>query len=310
MRGMVCPLTLFRNVVRDGDSMNMEIIDVHMHCFTGQKHASAVKYDIEKMRRGGLRNIVVVGLVNTHLDSRTMWNLIPDYVENRGDPNFNEVDDLLELTRLSDRFILPFVDTRHLWGNVSTALNSYIKQGFRGIKGIYLPDEGNDIGARGVPETLGITLQGYLKREWEILSFAQTNDLPVLYHMDTRQYEDVMVSILNDFPALRINFAHLGIGRKKFGTILDHYPNVYTDIANLLPHIKNNPSSYRDFIMHYPDRVCFGSDALLYQADTVLDYVSIVKELKLPEEIEVQVFNGNPSRFLGSSLQHSESGHL
>jgi hypothetical protein len=280
----------------------MEIIDVHMHCFTGRWHAAAVAHDLVKLRRAGLRNMVVAGLVNTHLDSRAMWNLIPDYVDNRGDPNFNEANDLLELTRLSDRFILPFVDTRHLWSDVSTALHGYIRQGFKGIKGIYLPDEGNDIGVRGVPETFGISLQRYLQREWEIFSFAQDHDLPVLYHMDSRRNGDVMVAILKDFPALRIDFAHLGIGRKTFATILDQYPNVYTDIANLLPLMKNNPASYRDFIMHYPDRVCFASDALLYQAETVLDYIGMVKDLKLPEEIEAQVFNGNPASFLGCAL--------
>lgn len=284
-----------------------EIIDVHMHCLTGRQHGAAVARDLERLRRKGLRNIVVVGLVNTHLDSRTMWNLMPDYVEHRGDPNFNEANDLLEFTRLSDRFILPFVDTRHLWGDVSTALHGYIGQGFKGIKGIYLPDAGNDIGVRGVPETFGISLKRYLQREWEIFSFAQTHDLPVLYHIDSRQYGDVMKAILQDFPALRINFPHLGIGRKAIAPILDRYPNVYTDIANLLPHMKKNPASYREFIMHYRDRVCFGSDALLYQAETVLDYVGMVEELNLPKELESQVFNGNPTRFLGRLL-HAGAG--
>lgn len=281
------------------------IIDVHMHCFTGRRHAATVDRGIGKLRSRGLRNIVVAGLVNTHLNSRAMWNLMPDYVDHRGDPNFNEVNDLLEMARLSNQFILPFVDTRHLWGDVPAALHDYIRKGFRGIKGIYLPNDENDIGVRGVPETFGISLQRYHKREWEIFSFAQAHDLPVLYHMDSRQYEDVMLAILKEFPTLRINFAHLGIGRKTFAPILDRYPNVYTDIANLLPQMKSNPASYRDFIVHYPDRVCFASDAILYQVETVLDYIDMVKELMLPAEIEGQVFNGNPARFLGCALHDS-----
>jgi hypothetical protein len=285
-----------------------EIIDVHMHCFTGCRHAATVDSGIEKLRRRGLRNIVVAGLVNTHLNSRAMWKLMPDYVDNRGDPNFNEVNDLLELARLSDQFILPFVDTRYLWGDVSAALHDYIRKGFRGIKGIYLPDEGNDIGVPGVPEIFGISQRQYHKREWEIFSFAQTHDLPVLYHMDSRQYGDVMLAILEDFPTLRINFAHLGIGRRTFAPILDRYPNVYTDFANLLPHMKSNPAGYRDFIMHYPDRVCFASDAFLYQVETALDYIDMVKELMLPAEIEGQVFYGNPARFLGCALYDCTGG--
>lgn len=283
-------------------TMTPEIIDVHMHCFTGRRHGADVARDIERLRREGLRHMVVVGLVNTHLDSTAMWNLIPDFVENRGDPHFNEVEDLLALTRLADSAIVPLVDTRHLWGDVARELSGYLKEGFKGLKGIYLPDNENDLGVGNVPDTFGISLEQYHQREWEIFSFAQTHDLPVLYHMDARRYGDVMKALLDDFPRVRVNFAHLGIGRKAFSAILDRYPNVYTDIAGLLPYMKNNPASYRDFIMHYPDRVCFASDAILYQAGTVLDYISMVKELGLPEEIEAQVFSSNPAMFLGSAL--------
>ena len=278
------------------------IIDVHMHCFTGRWHGETLARDIAKLRREGLRHMVVVGLVNTRLDSEAMWNLIPDYVENRGDPHFHEAEDLLELTRLSEQVLVPFVDTRHLWGDVPSALHGYIEKGFKGIKGIYLPDEENDLGVGNVPDTFGITLEQYQRREWEIFSFAQSHDLPLLYHMDARRYGDVMMALLEDFPQVRVDFAHLGIGRKAFSKILDNYPNVYTDFAGMLPHIRNNQASYRDFIMHYPDRVCFGSDVVLYQAETVLDYVSMVRELKLPEEIEAQVFYGNPVSFLGHAL--------
>ena len=278
------------------------IIDVHMHCFTTQSNASVFIRDIEKLRREGVRHLVVVGLVNTRLDTDAMWDLIPRSLENRGDPNFHEVDDLLGLAALSNQMIVPLVDTRHLWGDVPTVLQGYIEQGFKGIKGIFLQDKDNDIGVRSVPDTFSISLNQYRQREWEIFSFAQSHDLPLLYHMDARRYGDEMMALLDDFPQVRVNFAHCGISRTSFCKILDRYPNVYTDIANLLPYIRGNPESYRDFIMHYPDRVCFGSDAMLYQAGTVLDYIEMVKELKLPEDIAVQLFTGNATRFLGCAL--------
>ena len=282
--------------------MFQNIIDVHMHCFTGPRHAEAVRSDIDRLRQAGVRNMVVVGMVNTHLDTKAMWDLIPDFVENRGDENFYEVENLLELTRLSNRVIVPLVDTRHLWGEVAPALNGYMERGFKGIKGIYLADDGNDLGVRGVPETLGITLAQYQRREWEIFAFAEAHDLPLLYHMDARRHGEEMAALLNDFPRVRVEFAHLGIGRKAFSGILDRYPNVFTDIAGMLPHIKNNPASYRDFIMHYADRVCFATDALLYQADTIFDYLELVKELKFPEEVEAQLLSGNAVRYLGRAL--------
>lgn len=285
--------------------IHSEIIDVHMHCLTAQPYAAVVAQQLDKLRGAGLRNCVVAGLVNTHFDRRTMWDLMPDYVDYRGEENFNEADELLQFTRASDSFIIPFVDTRHLWGDVSTTLDGYLGRGFKGIKGIYLPDERNDIGVRGVPETFGITLKQYREREWEIFLFAQDHDLPVLYHMDSRQYGEVMVAILQDFPRLRITFPHLGIGRSTIAPILDRYPQVFTDLANLLPHMKRNRASYRDFIQHYPDQVCFGSDLFLYQAEAVLDYKAAVLDLGLPEQIEVQVFSRNPAKFLGGALHDS-----
>jgi hypothetical protein len=288
--------------------MQQAIIDVHTHCFTGRQHAEDVSRGIETLRRQGIRHMAVVGLVNTHLDAEAMWNLIPAFVENRGDPLFYEVDDLLEHARAADPVILPFVDTRHLWGDVATALQGYIDRGFRGIKGIYLADNENDIGVGNVPDTFGITLAQYRRREWEILAFAEAHELPLLYHMDARRYGDVMKAMLDDFPRIRVDFAHFGIGRSAMSKILDRYPNVYTDLAGMFSHILSNPASYRDFIVHYQDRVCFGSDALLYAPEAVLDHIRAVRELGLPEEVEARVFSGNAAGYLGGALNASENG--
>ena len=54
--------------------------------------------------------------------------------------------------------------------------------------------------------------------------------------------------------------------------------------------------------MQYPEQVCFGSDVVLYKAETVLDYKEAVQDLGLPEEVELKVFSGNPARFLGGAL--------
>lgn len=276
-----------------------EIIDVHCHCFTGLEHASFVARGLERLHEAGLRHMAVMGMVNTRFDASTIWNLVPGYVENLGDPLFNESAALLELTRQNGSMLFPMVDTRHLCGDVDTLLQGYVRQGFRGIKGIYLADEGNDLGVGNIPDTFGISLEEYHRREWAIFAFSERQDLPILYHMDARRYTDVMRAILDDFPRARINFAHFGIGRRTFRKILDRYPNVYTDLASMLPHIRRDPASYRDFIMHYPDRVCFGSDAFLYQPEVILDYIDLVKELRLPDEVEIQVFSRNPRKFLG-----------
>lgn len=292
--------------MRVDETGRQEIIDVHCHCFAGLGQAKMVARGLELLRAEGLSHMAVMGLVNTTLDEQDVCKLIPEGFQNLGGPLFNEADDLLQLTRQNGAMLFPMVDTRCLNGEVTNLLQGYLKQGFRGIKGLYLADDGNDLGVCSVPDTFGISLKQYQQREWEIFAFAENHDLPVLYHMDASRYGDVMRAILDDFPLLRINFPHFGIGRKAFGKILDHYPNVYTDLAFMLPHIQNNPASYCHFISHYPDRVCFGSDALLYQPEIVLEYIKLVRALQLPEEIETKVFSVNPRNFLGRALEQPQ----
>jgi len=281
------------------ECQTQEIIDVHCHCFAGLEQNEAVSSGFARLREAGVNHLAVMGLVNKRLNEQDVWKLIPQGFPNLGNPLFNEADALLQFAQQSDGMLFPMLDTRMLNEGVPGFLDQHLKRGFRGIKGLYLADSSNDLGLSSIPDTFGISLQQYLNREWEIFAFAEAMDLPVLYHMDANRYGDTMHAILDDFPHLRINFPHFGIGRKAFSKILDRYSNVYTDIAYLLPHIQNDPVGYADFIGHYQDRVCFGSDALLYQTEIVLEYIKLVRSLKLPAAIKTKVFSANPRRFLG-----------
>lgn len=276
-----------------------EIIDVHCHCYAGAGQTEQIGTGLARLRQAGVRQLVVMGLTNTDLAQNDIVRLVPEGFENRGNPLFDEVDTLLQFVAASNGLIFPLVDTRCLAGEIAGRLTEYVARGFRGIKGLYLADDRNDLRIASVPEVFGISLKQYQKREWEIFAFAESHSLPVIYHMDAREYGDVMNAILEDFPRLRINFPHFGIGRKAFGKILDRHANAFTDIAFMRPHMQNDPVSYRDFIAHYPDRVCFGSDALLYQPEIVLDYIALVRALQLPPPLETAVFSTNPCRFLG-----------
>jgi len=284
------------------DSGGQEIIDVHCHCFAGRDQSELVSSGLAILRNAGVRHMAVMGLVNTRFSAQDILKLIPEGFDNLGGPLFYEADDLLHFSRENGEMLFPMVDTRCMDGDVPSLLQGYIARGFKGIKGLYLADDGNDLNISNVPDVFGITLEQYHQREWQIFAFAEANDLPVLYHMDANRYGDIMQAILDDFPRLRINFPHFGIGRKAFRKILDSYPNARTDIAFMLPHIQNNPESYCDFISHYQDQVCFGSDALIYQPQIVLDYIELVRSLKLSEEIKTKIFSTNPRSFLGRGI--------
>lgn len=278
---------------------HQEIIDVHCHCFAGLGQTEQVEPGLARLRRAGLKHLAVMGLANTGLKWDEIIRLIPGGFENLGDPLFYEADALLKFAEKSAGLLFPMLDTRCLAGDVAEQLRAGVARGFRGIKGLYLADGRNDLRVASVPEIFGISLKQYQQREWEIFAFAEAQSLPVVYHMDARLYGDIMCAILEDFPRLRINFPHFGIGRKAFAKILERYPNVFTDIAFMRPHIEQDPDGYIDFIRHFPDRVCFGSDALLYQAEIVLAYIALVRSLQLPKELESAIFSYNPRAFLG-----------
>lgn len=278
---------------------HQEIIDVHCHCYAGPAQAEQVESGLARLRQAGLKQIAVMGLVNPSFETDGISRLLPEGFENLGDPHYHEAENLLRFSAQSEGLLFPMVDTRCLAGAVTEQLTDYMAKGFHGIKGLYLADERNDLRVTSVPEFFGISLRQYQQREWQIFAFAETHNLPVVYHMDARLYGDVMTAILDDFPRLRINFPHFGIGRKAFGKILERYPNVFTDIAFMRPHIQQDPASYIDFINHFPDRVCFGSDALLYQAEIVLEYIALVRSLQLPKKLESAIFSHNPRAFLG-----------
>lgn len=278
------------------------IIDVHAHCFTSKTLAGDVAQQLERLRGRGIGHVAVAGMVNDRFDAEQIWGLVPDWVDNRGDALFDEASDLLAHARHSKGAIVPLLDTRYLWGDVQATLARYMEEGFCGIKGIYLPDSGNDLGVKGVPDTFGITVAQYRRREWEIFSFAERNNLTVLYHIDARRYGDIVTALLADFPKVRINIPHFGIGRKAFAPFLDRYPNVFTDFSGLLSHMRENPASYRDFIMEYQDRVCFGSDAILYRVAGSLQYLDALCDLGLPAEVLHKVCVENPRRLMGNAL--------
>ena len=282
-----------------GQGAQRDIVDVHCHCFAGPAQADLVRSGLARLRAAGLSHLAVMGLANTRLDQDEIRRLIPAGFEHLGDPLFYEADDLLRFERDSEGMIFPLLDTRGLVGPLATQLEDFISRGFRGLKGLFLADDRNDLQVVSIPTVLGLSRGQYLEREWEMFDFARANSLPVVYHMDSRLYADEMRAILDDFPGLRIDFPHFGIGRKALGKIFDYYSDVYTDIAFMRPHIERDPSGYRDFILHYSDRVCFGSDALLYQPWIILEYIEMVRALQLPAALEISVFAENPRRFLG-----------
>lgn len=282
--------------------MTPEIIDVHTHFFVKRSFGPELARGLGELRKAGVTRIVSVGLINERLSVSDAASVMPDFVKTLGDPGYDETDDILGLARDLFPMLIPFVDMRHLKGDVGLELTRRIGQGFRGIKGIYVPDENNDLKVRPLPEALGITLDQYREREWETFRFAEENNLPILYHMDAKRYGADMEALLSDFPRARILIPHLGISRKAFERVLNRHPNVFTDFASLLGHMRREPEGYGSFFSTWQDNVCFGTDAVLYRVEEIMDYARFIEGMGLPGEVVKKMCSENPRRFLGEAL--------
>lgn len=107
-------------------------------------------------------------------------------------------------------------------------------------------------------------------------------------------------NILDTFPNLKINFAHLGGLNpewvKEIKYLVDKYPNVYTDVSSVL----SNSDKCKRYVDKLPkDRILFGSDWYMSTLDEI-SYVDLCFNfLHQFSQEDVQKFVcDNPRRFL------------
>lgn len=111
-------------------------------------------------------------------------------------------------------------------------------------------------------------------RMMPVYAFAERNHLPVLFHVNIVKYGDELRRVLDAHPEMVVSIPHYmvsSIDLTKVTSILDQYPNVYTDIsfgsteflAAGFRRISKDPGKFADFINKYQDRVMFGADMVM-----------------------------------------------
>ena len=111
-----------------------------------------------------------------------------------------------------------------------------------------------------------------------IYAYAEKNSIPLLYHINITKYVKELENVLQKYPNLVVSVPHYmvsSIGLNKVMTLLDKYPNLYTDISFGSPEymaagfrrISKNPEKYRLFFNDYSDRILFGTDMVLTSSE-------------------------------------------
>jgi predicted TIM-barrel fold metal-dependent hydrolase len=121
--------------------------------------------------------------------------------------------------------------------------------------------------------------------------------MPILLHVDLRKHGAFVSEQLRQHPQINFNIPHFGFSRREIGSLLEKYPNCYTDLSSLGSFMQEDPGSYRDFIQTYQDRILFGSDGLIGQPETVQSALIFLEEFLKDQEIFLKLVNKNYLKF-------------
>ncbi len=177
-------------------------------------------------------------------------------------------DDIFDIAKeYPDKFI-PFCTVNPLDSDALAYLKGCIDRGGKGIK-LYN-------GHSYYYNIFSIPLDS--PRMLPIYAFAERNEVPLLFHINITKYGQELERILAKYPALVMSVPHFmvsSIGLDRVSALFRTYPNLYTDMSFGSPEfmaagfrrISKDPGKYANFINEFQDRILFGADMVLTEAD-------------------------------------------
>lgn len=121
-------------------------------------------------------------------------------------------------------------------------------------------------------DTFGLTLDDPGMEE--IYAYCQEHRLPIVFHVNGDKYSTEFETVLKRFPDLIINvphFALLSAQLPRLQSLLERYPNLYTDISfghidftvDGFKRLSEEIEKYREFFKKYPDHILFATDEVI-----------------------------------------------
>ncbi len=272
----------------------MKYYDAHIHFFyDGSLNELRQKIGfLEKVGLGGM-NILVIAEYPNEID--TYLKMVPGFyhpcvtreaIENQKDP--------FAAMSLSHHLkIVPFLDTRFMENNIEKKIKMYRQRGFEGLKLLYIPEEDKTLRVGGMEKTFNRTRRRSEKVTASLIETASSQAMPILMHADLRKYGDFVGEMIGSYPKTHFNIPHFGFSRRAISSLLDNYPNCYTDISSLVSFMKKDPVSYKSFIQQYQDRILFGSDVVIGQPEGVQSMLKFINRFLEDAEIFRKLVNKN-----------------
>jgi Amidohydrolase len=277
----------------------MKYYDAHLHFFH-QFSLKKLKRIIGSLEKSGLAgaNVLIISEFPTEINN--YLKMIPgayhpyvtqEVIENQKDPfNFIQLSHHLKM--------VPFLDARFIEKDIEEKIKMYSRRGFKGVKLLYVPEEDITLRIGGMEKTFGRTCKQSERITSLIIETASSENMPVLMHVDLRKYGDFVGEMIGSYPKTHFNIPHFGFSRKAISSLLDKYPNCYTDMSSLESFMERESVSYKDFIAQYQNRILFGSDAVIGQPEKIQSSFEFIHRFLEDMEIFHKLVNKNYMNYM------------
>ena len=278
----------------EGKFLNMKFYDAHVHFFYNCP-AEELKRVFESLREIGLAGMDVLVISEFPPEMRTVLKMIPGVYHSHVTPNALENQkNPFPILKVADHFsIMPFLDARFIGDDIERKIRMAYQKGFKGLKLLYVPEEDLDYQIGGMKKAFRRTRKKSEEITARLIESASSHGMPILMHADLRKYGDFVAEMVRSHPRTNFNIPHFGFSRKAVSSLLDHYPNCYTDLSSLRTFMEKDPDSYRKFFRRYQDRILFGSDAIVGQPERIESALKFLEGFLGSEEIFVKLVNEN-----------------
>lgn len=274
--------------------MRMKCYDAHIHFFYDCP-MDELKCIFQALENMGLAGMDVLVISEFPPETEKVLKMIPGaYHQYVNHQVFENQRDPFSVLHLSDRLkMIPFLDARFMEEDIEQKIRMFHQKGFKGLKLLYVPEEDLEYRIGGMEKTFHRTRKKSEEVTALLIENASSYGMAILMHADLRKHGEFVTEMISRHPQTHFNIPHFGFSRKAISSLLDRFPNCYTDLSSLRTFMEGDPESYRNFIRRYQDRILFGSDALVTQPETIQSELTFLEQFLDNEEIFLKLANEN-----------------
>lgn len=277
----------------------MKYYDVHLHFFH-QCSLNELRRMIGSLEKSGLAGVNLLVISEFPAEINNYLKMIPGayhpYVTQEAIENQKDPFDVIQLSHHLK--MVPFLDARFIEKDIEEKIKVYSRKGFKGVKLLYVPEEDTTLRIGGMEKTFGRTCKQSEKITSLIIETSSSENMPILMHVDLRKYGDFVGEMIGSHPKTHFNIPHFGFSRKAISSLLDKYPNCYTDMSSLESFMEREPVSYKDFMTQYQDRILFGSDAVIGQPEKIQSSFEFIHRFLEDREVFHKLVNKNYKSYM------------